>query len=60
MWVWTIKELFRLTRSELLRLRFEILTELARLPKDSTEHGVALSSLDNIWRMLARRDPRPS
>lgn len=58
--VWTMKELFRLTRSELYRLRFEILTELAQLPEHSGDRGTALTNLANIRRVLARLDHGPN
>lgn len=58
--IWTMKELFRLTRSELFTVRYEILAELARMPEASGDRGVALANLENIRRVLARLDPRPS
>lgn len=58
--IWTMKELFRLTRSELFQLRYEILGELARLPANSGDRSVALTNLENIRRVLARRDLSPT
>ena len=51
--VWTLNELFRLTRTELFRLHGEIVCEVARTPEGSPEHDIALANLRRIARALA-------
>ena len=51
--VWTLNELFRLTRGELFRLHQEIAIALAAMPDNDPERPVALASLRNIRRVLA-------
>ena len=52
--VWTLIELFRLTRAELFRLYQEIVNALAALPDSDPERPIALANLQNIRRALAR------
>jgi hypothetical protein len=52
--VWTLIELFRLTRAELVRLHREILIDLADLSEESNEYHVALENLRLIQRVFAR------
>jgi hypothetical protein len=57
--VWTLNELFRLTRAELLRLHRDIATALAAMPDTDPERPVALINLRNIRHELSRRDFAP-
>jgi hypothetical protein len=57
--VWTLIELYRLTRAELLRLRREIIIRLRELPEDSDERHIALENLQLIRRVLARPQLTP-
>jgi hypothetical protein len=57
--VYTLEELFRLTRAELIGLHHKIASALAQLPEGSPERLVALSNLRNIRRVLGRRNPVP-
>lgn len=57
--VFTLEELFRLTRVELFGLHHRIATILAQLPEDSPERLTALINLQNIRRVLARPHPSP-
>lgn len=57
--VWTLNELFRLTRAELFELHRAIVTALAAMPDTAPERLVALVNLRNIRFMLARNDPAP-
>ena len=52
--VWTLFELFRLTRAELFGLYRDIATALAALPDSDPERPIALANLQNIRRALAR------
>ena len=52
--VWTLFELFRLTRAELLGLYRDIVNALAAMPDGDPERPVALANLQNIRRALAR------
>ena len=57
--VWTLIELFRLTRAELLGLHRDIATALAAMPDSDPERPVALANLQNIRTVLARPRPAP-
>jgi len=52
--VWTLIELFRLTRAELFGLYHEIVNALAVMPDSDPERRIALANLQNIRRALAR------
>jgi hypothetical protein len=52
--VWTLIELFRLTRAGLFGLHQEIANALAAMPLASPERPIALANLQNIRRVLAR------
>ena len=52
--VWTLIELFRLTRAELFGLYREIVNALAAMPDSDPERPIALANLQNIRRALAR------
>jgi len=52
--VWTLIELFRLTRAELFGLYGEIVSALAAMPDSDPERPIALANLQNIRRVLAR------
>jgi len=54
MQVWTLNELFRLSRAELFRLHAEIIAKLAELPEGSAEYLAAIDNLRLIRRVLAR------
>jgi len=58
--VYTLKELFRLTRVELFALHHRIASRLAQLPEGSDERGIALTNLRNIRRVLARPNLTPA
>lgn len=60
MQVWTLKELFCLTRTELFALHHEVVGLLIHLPEGSAERGIALANLRNIRWVLTRLDPAPS
>jgi hypothetical protein len=51
---WTLIELFRLTRAELFGLYQEIVNALAAMPDSDPERPIALATLQNIRRALAR------
>ena len=51
---WTLIELFRLTRAELFGLYQEIVNALAAMPDSDPERLIALATLQNIRRALAR------
>ncbi len=51
--VWTLSELFRLTRAELFGLHREIAAELASLAEGSPGREVALANLRVIAKALA-------
>ena len=52
--VWTLIELFRLTRAELFGLYRDIVTALAAMPDNNPERPIALANLQNIRKVLAR------
>ena len=52
--VWTLIELFRLTRAELFGLYGEIVNALAAMPDSDPERPVALANLQNIRRAFGR------
>jgi hypothetical protein len=52
--VWTLIELFRLTRAELFGLYRDIVNALAAMPDSDPERPIALANLQNIRRVLAR------
>ncbi len=52
--VWTLIELFRLTRAELFGLHRNIAITLAAMPDHDPERPVALTNLRNIRRVLAQ------
>ena len=52
--VWTLIELFRLTRAELFGLYAEIFNTLAAMPDSDPERPLALATLQNIRSALAR------
>ena len=54
MLVWTLNELFRLSRAELFRLHAEITVRLSELPEGSAEYLAAINNLRAIRRVLAR------
>jgi hypothetical protein len=58
--VYSLEELFRLTRAELFGLHHRIASALAQLPEGSPERLVALTNLRYIRRMLARPTPTPT
>jgi hypothetical protein len=57
--VWTLFELFRLTRAELFGLYREIVNALAAMPDSDPERPIALANLQNIRRALARPHHAP-
>ena len=58
--VYSLKELFHLTRTELFALYAKIATELTSLPETYADREVALSNLRNIRRVLALQPRRPA
>ena len=52
--IYSVNELFRLTRHELFALHAEIIAELSRLPEGSPDYEVALANLRLIRRVLAQ------
>jgi hypothetical protein len=52
--VWTLIELFRLTRAELFGLYGEIVSALAAMPDSDPERPIALANLQKIRTVLAR------
>jgi len=52
--VWTLIELFRLTRAELFGLYHDIVNALAAMPDSDPHRPIALANLQNIRRALAR------
>jgi len=58
--VWTLNELFCLTRAELLALHHRIASRLDQLPEGSDERDIALTNLRNIRRVLARPNLSPT
>ena len=57
--VWTLIELFRLTRAELFALHRDIAHDLAAMPPGDPERPIALTNLRNISTALARPRPVP-
>ena len=57
--VWTLFELFRLTRAELLGLYRDIAHALAAMPDGDPERPVALANLQNIRTVMARPNLAP-
>lgn len=55
----TITELMRLTRSELCALASRISTEMTTFPEDSPQRAAALTNLNLIRSVLARRGLSP-
>ena len=51
---YSLNELFRLTRTELLALRANVVAELASLPETSADREIALINLRNIRRALTK------
>ena len=58
--VYSLTELFCLTRAELFGLHHRIVSALAQLPEASTERQTALINLRNIRRVLVRPNCLPS
>ena len=58
--VYSLTELFRLTRAELFGLHQRIASAFAQLPVGSAERQTALTNLRNIRRVLARRGLSPT
>ena len=58
--VWTLIELFRLTRAELFGLYRDIANALAAMPDSDPERPIALANLQNIRRVLARPNFAPA
>ena len=56
---YSLNELFRLTRNQLLALHAETVAHLAALPDDSADRPVALANLHNIRRALATAELSP-
>ena len=57
--VWTLFELFRLSRAELFGLYQEIVNALAAMPDSDPERLIALANLQNIRKVLARPSLAP-
>ena len=57
--VWTLNELFRLTRAELFGLYRDIANALAAMPDSDPERLIALANLQNIRKVLARPSLAP-
>ena len=57
--VWTLIELFRLTRAELFGLYRDIANALAAMPDSDPERPIALANLQNIRRVLTRPNFAP-
>ena len=55
--VYSLTELFCMTRAELFALHAQIASELAALPDGSSDRPVALDLLRAIRRVLARPGP---
>ena len=55
MWLWTIGELMHLTRDELCNLAKMIAQSLPEFEAGTIERLDALTSLDNIRRVMGRR-----
>ena len=52
--VYSLNELFRLTRNELFALHAETVAELNRLPEASPDRVVGFENLRNIRRVIAK------
>ena len=52
---YSLNELFRLTRAELFALHTQIANECAEMPEGSPERDIAINTLRDIRRVLARR-----
>jgi hypothetical protein len=59
MHIFTLAELFRLTRAELFDLHGTIVAILNELPEGSEERSAALQNLRNIRKILARPELTP-
>lgn len=57
--LWTIGELMHLTRDELCDLAEQITLKLPHLDADTVARSNALTSLDNIRRVMILRDLHP-
>jgi hypothetical protein len=57
--VWTLSELFRLTRAELFGLHRAISSEIAGVPAESPEREVALDNLRRIAKALSLANIAP-
>ena len=57
--VYTLIELFRLTRAELFGLYRDIVNAVAAMPDGDPERPVALANLQNIRTVLARPNLAP-
>ena len=57
--VWTLNELFQLTRVELFELHREIVAALMAIPDSAPERPIALANLRNIRTVLADDDVAP-
>jgi hypothetical protein len=57
--VYSLNELFRLTRNELFALHAEIVCELADMPESSGDQIIAFENLRLIRRVLARYYLKP-
>ncbi len=58
--VWTLNELFRLTRVELLGLHREVVTELANTAPETPEREIALGNLRRIAKVLSLPNVAPA
>ncbi len=56
---WTLTELFRLTRAELLNLHRDMITVLAVMPDNDPCRPVAVSNLSLVRHVLTRPNPSP-
>ena len=54
--LWTISELMHLTRDELCNLAATIEQSLAEFEAGTIERSDALTNLDNVRRVMVRRD----
>ncbi len=59
MQVWSLNELFRLSRAELFGLHGQIATALVEASEGSPERASGLASLRNIAKVLARPNLAP-
>jgi len=58
--VWTLNELFSLTRTELFALHYRITADLDQLAEGSDERSIALTNLRNIRRALVQPRVAPT